>query len=420
MKKTVASKNESKNGAVIPLSALLQSVPIQWEAVILDHFDELASENSGLSEDISQSFLGFVTHSDALSATTKRWVTASLQKYEMTTWDIVFVGLEMAYPYRANTDRILRFPVKDAPVTREAVLGALMFYVVHNPKGEHDRDFADSLPRLFDAHFSDPKSVITADAVIHWFTGQGESRFPFNDYRDALDSAMDMVRYPVEIQESGAGIYVGRSPRGNPDYFWDKMTILKNRHSSEETAIQVVSLEASVPIEFQAKIEACQNRGGAGDEDDMADLLSQHPLEDPCYWPQKAARKTVADGIDAHTFVINGKTPLAVSLTHVFCWPDGSIPKDRYTKGIAATVMDVARAAHSGNTVYIHCLAGLGRTGVFRVAVEYALRKIRQEPKLSAAMLLKTYRETCRYGVQTPEQLSYLAVVCDEIDGFDK
>lgn len=150
-------------------------------------------------------------------------------------------------------------------------------------------------------------------------------------------------------------------------------------------------------------------------EDDLADII-QKKTRTPYYWSAQIGEtkrypeahiKTAAilksgAGITTYDLSLLDHNNKMATITHISCWPDGSIPHESYTADIARNILSLAHTAKRENSlIYIHCRAGLGRTGVFRLALEYALRELNKEPLLSAAILLKEYRKTHRYGVQT-------------------
>ncbi len=66
----------------------------------------------------------------------------------------------------------------------------------------------------------------------------------------------------------------------------------------------------------------------------------------------------------------------------------------------------------------LYCKAGLGRTGVFRIALTYAMRTLQGKFRIPPGVLLENYRENTRYGVQTPDQFAYLRLICSTIDAM--
>jgi len=407
------------------LEGLFERRFINWKLIIDDYFDDLAQNNVELPKNASASFKKHITTTTDIGAAEKKSLLRGLATRPATTWDIVFFELERQHPFRANTRDTVKPDIQLPTFRREAFLASLKFFIQYNPKTTEDYAFGQALPSLIYTQFPSSRDL-NAEDIRTWVQDTAKTNPLVEAHSENVDSALDRLHYPVEIKNTGSGIYVGTSPLYNPQYFWETLLGLRViADTPPANTLHIVSLEASMKTE----IEHLKPHYAHLSEDDFRDLL-QNRLTVPYYWGTQAGTtdrhthidiKTESlsrtyDGITDYDISITGHHKASATITHIDCWPDGAIPHERHTEALATTLLTLAKIAQTEQTrLYIHCRAGLGRTGVFRIALEYAMRKVANKPTISPALLLQTYRDTYRYGVQTNIQFGYLDALCQEI-----
>jgi hypothetical protein len=382
---------------------------------------QFANRNEDFSVPESDSFKQFVQKSKLFSERTKTAILSSVNDRLVSTWDAAFVYLEQHYPFRPTTTNIVK-PAQVQPPSFDLdhFMGHLEFYVSYNPKRDSDSDFLEAMPEMIASQFGSDLSQITLAQLGGWFQ-ETAPHFPFfRDHELSLRSALESLRYPTDVQDTGDLIYVGKTPRTNPTHFWEMLSILQNDLGIGSRNIHVVSLEADPGVEFSTKQAHYMRLYPDISEDDLADCLFNSVIENPYYWPIESTKLAQRHlGIQEYVCTARELPEVKGIVTHVSCWPDGDVPEKRYDPGIVHIVIKLAERANAGNGLtYIHCRAGLGRTGVLRIAIQYALNHLRKSPRISPVILLEAYRTNFRYAVQTPNQLAYLENLCVNIDDY--
>jgi len=378
--------------------------------LLFEHFEGLVEANIDLPNKIKTRFIqALIAESEIPRSKLEDWV-GYINTGQLTTYDVAFVLLDLYYPMKVINKGIQRFPepIARERTARESFLAAFDFYAKYNPCPMQPHDFISQVSRSID-HSIPETSDIPIESLSSWFYEQTGEVMPHQ--RANFEAALDMVRFPVEIQHTGMGIYVGQTPRENPDYFWEAVRYLRdNGPAGKSTAVRLVSLEANPTVE----VLHLQYRFAGLDEDELEERLISRQISDPRYWGNPIATDTYSRDIRTDRVEI-GTDRMAVDIHHIGNWPDGSIP-ETHLDVIARLAVRIAHGVSLGDSItFIHCRAGMGRAGVFRVAVDYAVRLLQKEPEMSPALLLRDYRCRYRYGVQTMLQMAYLSDLCEEI-----
>jgi len=394
-------------------------------------FLALADSDTELPLEIHDQFLHFLHHTELISAYHKKSMFHSLLNRRTCPSDIAFFDLERRYPFCANTDNVVKPDIPFPDMSMDDILSTFEFYMAYNSKTKDDHLFQTAFPEIFRGKFS-PEAQLVPQTLILWFeemTKSGVMGPFFKPHLQKFRSTLDSLHYPVEIQDTGDQIYVGQSPQFDPDYFWTTILALQKQTGTAPPAIHILNLEEKNKTQ-PAFTRHLERRDSTSSESDST--ADQYP---PYYWEANAGKiwdlesvtltttAIIRNPLDKQikTYKINiqqpGNPKTEATLTHIECWPDGNIPDERHDPAILNTMMSLAKELLYENAMlYIHCKAGLGRTGVVRMALTYAMRALREEARISPGILLESYRATTRYGVQTPDQFNYLRTLCQGID----
>jgi hypothetical protein len=390
-------------------------------------FLTLSDSDTELSTDIHLLFLDFIKTTNTLREYQKRLFFFDLQTRKTWPSDIAFLDLEHRYPFSPNSEKVFKPDIPFPAIGHEDLIESFTFYINYNTQIDGTTLFQDAFREILRTTFASD-SDLQRETLMTWFhdTAQLAHIGPiFAAHTPQFISALDQLHYPVEIQDTGSNIYVGQTPLRNSTYFWNSLLTLRTTTNPiQPPDIHIVNLE-----------EAAKRKKST--DTSNSDTTAEYDDTDYYYWaPQKnslwtdgdftltttAVNKNLLDKeIKTYTIDIQKSetTRTTAKLTHIACWPDGAIPTEEHDHTIAKTIMGLAKELGTENKLlYIHCKAGLGRTGVFRIALTYAMRTIAGKFRIPPGVLLENYRENTRYAVQTPNQFDYLRVLCKHIDAI--
>ena len=303
--------------------------------------------------------------------------------------------------------------------TFEEIFDILTYYMTYNNQPLLTENQVKEVQQSIEKNIkkSDSQDIAINELEL-WYTTQADKPEFFDTVSLYFNYSLYRIKYPINMTDTGNGIYVGESPRLMPDYFWLLMEEqLKKVTSSETPKLRIISLEEGLDTQLLNKV--------------------RHPnFKNNVYWPTHNAEQKNNDEFpysiifkesnntfeNLTDYSLNLDTETAhysTTLTHISGWPDGSIPYDflNYRQVISKTIFELAKDIRTSTQLtYIHCQSGLGRSGVFRIALEYALSKIDNEQPNSPFKLVEAFREKYRYAVQTANQFQYLHDLCDDID----
>lgn len=209
------------------------------------------------------------------------------------------------------------------------------------------------------------------------------------------------------------------------------MSDIVDRSDMSPTAIhRIICLEAS-PESERLRYEIFLGKNSDLSDSEIGEKVQNLKVDSPTYWPtSQETSSSYSDlfltrvesplqNISLYSIEYTGEKQYAFQVTHISGWPDSSIPFDtpHYRQAIAEEIIKLAKTTLSDkHLTYIHCRSGFGRAGVFRLALEHAMAQLNEKASKSTGDLVAWYRQTYRYGVQTPEQFHYLHTLCKEID----
>jgi protein tyrosine phosphatase len=254
-----------------------------------------------------------------------------------------------------------------------------------------------------------------------------------------LSYSIRSIESPLSCNDTGSGIYVGETPRANKFYFWSLMNELlvkKQKKSTQKPHLNIISLEADKQSEkdhYRHLLSEMSSR----DEEQISKLIESQNFEDTVYWPLNLVSdfgstskysvgltsiENRGGNLDKYSLKLTRNKNNHVhdiSLTHISSWPDGSLPFGgvEYDELIAQEILSLAEESlKDSHLTYIHCRSGLGRAGVFRLALEHARSLVKGESPINISDMIIDYREKYRHAVQTPNQFQYLYRLCELID----
>jgi hypothetical protein len=421
------------------LKSLYYRCSEDWKVLVFRFFKRKDTSCSTLSDKLSTSVKDFIKYTDDLTVYQKYNFEYSLYHKSVSYRDLDFLFLELKYPFKpdptstSHLDELIEKTVDVSDFVRY-----IKFYSRYNTKYLFDEVVWSNLIDIIKTEpdfkeISDCNIVALGDFFKRWFND-------LSGFSNCVDKAMVNSMYPFSINDTGFSIYVGETPKSNSNYYWSFMGDLLNRNESDDIPVlTIVCLESSLEAELEYIRNSISKKKGLNKADieqvEIEKKLKARRFSEPCYWPSFEG----ASELNGESFQVtfnNQAAPLQglthysltfsddkktteVNLSHISDWPDGSIPfkADNYHETLSKEIIRVATDSLNGNQLtYIHCRSGLGRAGVFRLAVEYARRNIQDEEIIPIRKMVEDYRKHCRYAIQTAEQFQFLHDLCGIID----
>ena len=414
------------------LERYCESLNFDWnefsKQVVEDKKYKNTDRLSGFLSNVFREFIG--TKSEFLETQKGLFQIPYLGEH-LTKSDVSFFYLETEFPFRIKPESYIKYDdgnVKKVSVDR--LFHAVDFFVKQNGLKELEPFETEEFKSILSTLLKPEESMLLISDLKKWDEFFIFKPSFFDQISNSLNQTLDSISYPFSSNDTGNDVVVGETPNSNPSYFWGMMgELLTQGHSS----LRIINLESSNDVEtlhFERRIDLLYP--DLGDSQRRRMIRGVHFDDDVFYWPNQEGdtnlrgdkyvldldEKTIHSPV-FHTYDLLLNSTHSVTLTHFSGWPDGSIPFKPPTETITLShfIMDVAKEKKdTKELLYIHCKSGLGRAGVFRVALEFAMDKLDGKPGLSVAKYVETFRSNYRYAVQTPEQFRYLHDLCSEID----
>ena len=385
--------------------------------LIKSNFEACCEQTLTTCNDIQfgRRFSHYILNNRQLTSAQKK----AFSRFLPTNYDLAFLHLELFHPFKPMYSKYIQLECSTSDTTNLYLLRKKVEQLLVLNEGLEscpDKGDINNTLNKIETKFKG-RVIINIDTIKTMFKSltASESSTQF------FDQVFCDLQNPISLQDTGRGIYVGQTPNLLGSVFWEMMKEINGKYP-EGNPIRIISLEASIEVEVQRREDLGFDR---------EQILSKVHLQDPIYWPTpknprigtsmdyKTQREIAPEVTNYSIDLIESTVTSPVILTHYNAWPDGSVPsrKNGELDALTNLVVSLAHEIHnSEQSTYIHCQQGLGRTGVVRIALEYALRKLEGETTLNPGELTMWYRTEHRYGIQTADQFEYLYKLCHEID----
>jgi len=410
--------SSSKSVIDIIQRELEKSTP--WNAISNTLTNALMTQNLELTPELSESFVSFISETPLLTSHQKRYFLHCLAVRNATTYDVVFLSIELKYPFWPTTEKLLMLNRDNPTIEVADFMDFLNYFLEYTTDKETKAQVNSELVSKINTHFHVDEPETTRDNFKAFLETATSASTLLSGVAVQLTDALNLATHILHVQSVDDGVYIGVSPTLHPGYFWMMAKALMAHEPDKR--LHILSLEASEENQRVGDRNYFSRFDWATPEE-LEIYLANHrsSVDSPVYWDTSTKFNTTAlpIGVDRY-HVMQPELPAPITLTHVTIWPDGDIPLSvgsQSNLAIASVILELARELNDKSiTLYIHCKAGLGRTGVARIALRYAFRRLQNASHIPPHILLESYRHNHRYGVQTPDQFDYLCKLCTQID----